>query len=248
MQSLTSRRLGLLGLLIHSGLVLRGIHSANRNCLCISFRRTVGLAILLSSFLIVAPGGAFSGENAENIIIPVGEIENGGSGLKTLDELRKARTSLRTRLVEIFNANSKDHDYLGRAHVALLEIGNWRFNECVTLLLDNIDWSIKASSVRGFQDLTGSAYFPCAVALVEIGGYHVKNAVLLQIRNTDDERRLRLLSWVLSRVCGAEILDEVSGMSKLKSTTEIVKARLIKASGYIGKGDENISVLMNERE
>lgn len=187
--------------------------------------------------LVAAAGFSFSAKGAEEkagIVIPTEALAHSQTDEKTLNEFRNSRMLLRQKLSEVFAENKDDHRWLGRAHIATLQMGEWRFSECVPLLIDHIDWAIDGASVE--DKVPQEAYFPCAQALVAIGGKVVRNSILMSIRNRDDDKKLHLMAWVLSKVEGEAFADEMEALAKRKDTIEVVSKRLLKAAEYVRKG------------
>ncbi len=133
--------------------------------------------------------------------------------------------------------DDKSRRFHGPGHLATTQMGLWRFGEAVMLLARNIDWSLDKSTMPQGKSYTESMLFPAATALCQIGGGHVRSKAIFEIRLTDDEKKLKLFAWVLTRVEGAEYAVKYLGEEIEKPHVDRVRKRLEKARDYAAKGD-----------
>ena len=122
--------------------------------------------------------------------------------------------------------------YLGGRHLAIRQMGRWRFEEATDFLAAEVDWELDKDSVPGGKMLGPYALFPCAIALTNIGGRAVRAKVIRSIMETDNDTRLPLLAWVLCEVDGPPLAQQLLAERLAKVTVESLRHRLEKAIEY----------------
>jgi hypothetical protein len=123
---------------------------------------------------------------------------------EAFDILREERSVLVQELTDTLknSKNTKSGDEYSSIHLSAALLGEWRAVEAKELLLDMIDYRLNlkagAKYPLGYE-------FPCANALISIGGSEVLNAAISRIVQEPSLMRKRLFTWVVYSLVGVEV-------------------------------------------
>jgi hypothetical protein len=196
--------------------------------------RPLMLLVLVSIALIgETMGAAADGSQLFSMDIRATDTTKRLEADQNLVALRKA---LFDDLIKTFD-ESEDKTFNGPKHLAIKQMGIWRFEEAIALLTRHLDWSLNTDTLPHGKKYPPWIVYPAAIALREIGGRTVRAAMIATIQNTTDETKLKVSSWVLSSIDGAEVASRLLSETMKESGREIVTKRLEKAVSYAGKGD-----------
>lgn len=128
--------------------------------------------------------------------------------------------------------------YGGEQHRAFRLIGEWRIEEAIPQLADNIALVLDPASVPSGIKLAPWALYPAVAALREISGPTVRAAMLQKIQEPGDEALLPLYAFVLAEVEGDEAAQIHLSLAAKKVGDEAAAARCERASQLIAGGIE----------
>jgi len=218
----------------------------------------IGLGIGVGAILLAAGIGLYIISRDEAPPRAFGEMPPERPSLVIGNTSSDVRVNAKLQLTEmrqqIFNdlskivAESPNRAWGGPAHLAIEQLGAWRFREAIPLLIANVDWALDKKTLPRGKMFPTIAFYPATIALAQIGGRTVRGPVIEAAANTDDGWKLRLLGWILSEADGPEIAKMVLSRRLEGVTDKVMKARLEKLQGYAAQGLEVFNNLPSQSE
>jgi len=147
------------------------------------------------------------------------------------------RTALASKLIEGFRGSQNDHAFHGVAHILLLQMGTWRLEECIPVLIENLAWRIDRATIPPFKKYPPWVVYPAGIALSQIGGRWARKSLFSLLGSGVNEEVQLLCAWVLARIedenslCGE--LERLSAEAK----TEQGRKAFRDALARVKKGD-----------
>jgi hypothetical protein len=100
-----------------------------------------------------------------------------------------------------------------------------------------IDYQLDKSTIPEGKTISSRSYFPAAMALVEIGGPNVRDAILQRLGTEDGEKVTRLCVWTLLKTYGEDVTTFLLDRVEAGTKDEAIKQRMKKAKELFAQGD-----------
>ncbi len=141
-------------------------------------------------------------------------------------------------LQNLHNSCSRDINdkrYLSPLHAAIYAIRDWRIARADDALIEVIDYTLDPSSLPVGLDVGGGFYYPAASSLVQLRVDIRK--VVKAIRQADNEKRIRLLNWVLAERLGSDLKKAAEHLRPEleKCDRQSERDNLAQAIGWLGE-------------
>ena len=134
--------------------------------------------------------------------VPLADQEDRERALMDLGaQYREVRQTLMTRLQEAIKQNRDDQRYMSPLFCAIAAVEGWRVFEAEAQLFSVIDYELDVSSLPEGIEVGGDYFYPAARALVKLRVEARK--VTRAVAQADNERQIRLLTWVLYQRAGS---------------------------------------------
>lgn len=148
------------------------------------------------------------------------ELEPSGS------ERDKIVKRLANELQSLIDKKELDKRYGAPFHRTVNDIGKWRGEQAVALLVPLVEFRLDPNTFPPGERYPDHAFYPVAVALAEIGGKEVRQAVLQELAGIKDDKKQRLCVWVLQQSEGKEWVETILSTAAKNAQTEKAKQNL----------------------
>jgi hypothetical protein len=137
-------------------------------------------------------------------------------------------------------SNRPDKSYGSPLHLTIQTIGEWRIAHAASTLTNIIDYELDKSTIPEGKMISLRSHFPSALALVEIGGPNVRQAILQRLRTEDNEKATRICVWTLLNAYGEDVATFILEKEETNAKDDAVKKRMKAAKELVAEGEHLI--------
>ena len=162
--------------------------------LCISIRTVNAESPGIKTYVI---------DSARNLSVATQKAEREEHIEKLTSQYAQVESILLQNLHNARSSERKDKSYFSPLHAAIQAVRAWRVARADDALIEVIEYTLDMASLPAGMDVSGDFFYPAARPLVELRVDIRK--VIKAIRQADNEKRIRLLTWVLGERMGCDL-------------------------------------------
>ena len=163
---------------------------------------------------------------------------------KLMSQYAQVETILLQNLHNACSREIKDKSYFSPLHAAIKAVEIWRIARADDALIEVIDYTLDMASWPVGLTVSGDSFYPAARPLVELRVDIRK--VIKAIRQADNEKRIRLLTWVLVERMGSDLSKAAEHLrSEIDKCgdRQSEKDNLTRAIGWLGEARHSDDLL-----